>query len=567
MAAAKHGSRPGNPMTTPKKPTAAKPPAAPRKKPAPPKKAPPSTGPLGPILVDKLKRAPTGASDSAIIMETLRSVPVEQLKDDLTKAPPKARNQLFSAIPADQIKSIVGSLSPSVLAPAAPPAPPRSPRGGPPATILQTSYENVPYPPAQSDPDWAQKISGGSTIGITSPPPWEWVSVYEHTREKEGSLNNPAVGLTGWVVAEDPPLSSADIWFVHPFGFDFEFFIAPDPQYESLLGAHNTGRDAAGKTIDPGYDRATQRAQQVLGLPATKGVLGVETDQDLVPPSFRDRVVDGARIATFGRWIVDCGHDDFHTEIHPPLLMAVATPTPPPRFLVGASEMTHVEIMSRPYTVSQKWDEGNFVDHLLAEVGKVETTIFGIPLSTRVEAHPTVFTTPYEGRPFIKLLVKPPVPRPHLGVTPQRLTVNFHFTHRTGVAVQVFDAGSDTVGIIIVLGDLNPAKLPPKHDLTVQWSELGKEYSWVIDALEIADLLTLDIASAIILDRGILTDRYDAPSASSPLDNQNVAASVGIDQLQAGVGFSEDDNQPFPIYGWMNMFWQETGVVVGPPLP
>lgn len=61
-----------------------------------------------------------------------------------------------------------------------------------------------------------------------------------------------------------------------------------------------------------------------------------------------------------------------------------------------------------------------------------------------------------------------------------------------------------------------------------------------------ADILTLDIASAIILNRGILTDRYDAPSASSPLDNQNIAAPVGIDQLHPGVGFSEDDGQPFP---------------------
>jgi hypothetical protein len=43
--------------------------------------------------------------------------------------------------------------------------------------------------------------------------------------------------------------------------------------------------------------------------------------------------------------------------------------------------MTSLQIMSRPYTASQKFDEGNFIDHLLAEVGKVETTIFGIPMS------------------------------------------------------------------------------------------------------------------------------------------------------------------------------------------
>ena len=51
--------------------------------------------------------------------------------------------------------------------------------------------------------------------------------------------------------------------------------------------------------------------------------------------------------------------------------------------------------------------------------------------------------------------------------------VSFHFTHRAGVAVQVFNAGNGTVGIAIVLGDLNPATLPPKHDLTVNGPSLA----------------------------------------------------------------------------------------------
>jgi hypothetical protein len=230
--------------------------------------------------------------------------------------------------------------------------------------------------------------------------------------------------------------------------------------------------------------------------------------------------------------------------------------------------MTSVQIVSRPYTVSQQFDEGNFIDHLLAEVAKVETTILGIPFSTRVEAHPKVFTTPYEGRPYIELLVQPP-PRKHVNpaLPAQRLMVSFHFTHRTGVAAQVFDAGNGTVGIVIVLGDLNPAPLPPKHDLTVQWSQLGNKYSYVIDALQITDILTLDIASAYILNRGILTDLYDAPSASSSLDSRNIATPVNIDQLAPGAGLSEDDAQPFPIYGWLNVWWQDQDLVIKPTEP
>ncbi len=392
------------------------------------------------------------------------------------------------------------------------------------------------------------------------------MSVYDTTAEKEGSLNNPVAGLTGWVVAADHPISGADVWFVHPWGNDFEYFVAPDPQYESLCSASNTGiTPGTGKKDTEFYD-ATQHAQNVLKLPAPKGVIGVEIDQGLVPRSFQNVVTDGARIATFGRWIVDCGHDDFHTEIHPPLLTAVAKPEPPPAGVVGASQMTHVELMSRPFSTSQAFAEGNFVDHLLAEVAKVEDTTFGVPHSWRVEAHPHIFTPPYDGRPYIKLLVQPPVPRGHMGPVfqQQRLIVNFHFTCREGVAVRVFDAGHDTVGILIVLGDLNPSPLPRKHDLTVDWDELGGYYHWVIDALEIVDILTLNILPAVVLNRGILTDLYDPPQAVSPFDNQNVAQPVAIDALDAAAGISIDDSQPFPIYGWLKTYWQTSDLVVHP---
>ncbi len=539
----------------PKKPRAKKPPAKtarPTVKPA--------VGLLGKALLQNLKTARPGTADDEIVMALLRSVPVNQLKAALAKATPKERSLLFSAIPRDQIKSILGTLPASVLAPdSLPPTPPPSPTGGPPASILQTTYTNVVYPPAETDPNWAEKISNGSTLGISSPPPWEWVSVYDPTFEKEGSLNNPMVGLTGWVA--DASLSTADIWFVHPFDFDFEYYIVPDPHYESLLAASNTGVTPGTSKIDHDY-QAANMAAKAIGLTAPKGVIGVETDLGLIPESFRSLITTGTRIATFGRWIVDCGHDDFHSEIHAPLLIATATPAPTP--VAGASEMTSVQIMSRPYTVSQQFDEGNFIDHLLNEVAKVETTFLGIPSSWRVEAHPTIFTTPYDGRPYIKLLVQPPPPkhsRPVVSPVPQRLMVSFHFTHRAGVAVRVFDAGNGTVGLIIVLGDLNPAPLPPKHDLTVQWAQLGDKYSYVIDALQIADILTLNVASAIVLNRGILTDIYDPPSASSPLDNQNVAAPVDIDQLPPWAGLSEDDTQPFPIYGWLNVWWQEEPMV------
>jgi hypothetical protein len=523
----------------------------------------PRSGPFSSEFLQRMRSAPAGTSPETVIAEMLRSITPNQLKDAVTRATPQERNLLFNAIPNNQIKSILGSLPSSVLAPAVQPtAPLPAPTAGPPASILQTTYANVPYPPAESDPNWAQKISNGKTVNVTLPfssPVLEWTSVYDPGHEKEGSLNNPMVGLTGWVVEGVPPISQHNVWFVHPFGRDFQYYIVPDPQYENLLAASNVGVNLTDPKDEYAVATLTGRG---LGLDAPKGVIGVETDQGLVPPSFQSLVTKGTRIATFGRWIVDCGHSDFHSEIHAPFLMAVAKPAPAPN--ANSTEMTSVHLMSRPYTVSQLFSEGNFVDHLLAEIAKVEAILLGIPLSTRVEAHPTVFTTPYEGRSYIKLLVQPPVKKPtsRVTVTQQRLMVSFHFTHRAGVSVQVFDAGNDTVGIIIVLGDLSPAQLPPKHDLTVQWSELGSDYPKYMEMLQIADILTLPGSiAAYFLNKGILTDIYDPPSASSPLDNQNVVTPVGIGPFPAGAGVSEDDNQPFPIYGWLNVWWQKEQIL------
>jgi hypothetical protein len=541
------------------------------------KKPAPVLGPFGAALYANLKKATPGATVGSAVLETLRAVPADQLKAVVAKATPKERSQLFSLLPADQIASTLRAMPAGFLAPPTPPPPPPAPAGGPPASILMTTYQNVVYPPAQKDPLWAQKITGGNTVGLDGGV--EWLSVYDPRFEKEGSLNNPMVGLTGWAIQGAPPISTADIWFVHPFGNDFQYYIVPDPPYESLLSGSNRGINPINGGVDSEYNQATAVAgpgtfnpdgsvkRKGLGLTARKGVLGVETDFLLVPKAFQDLIVDGARVATFGRWIVDCGHDDFHTEVHPPLLMAVATPAPPPAGRPsGASEMTQVQIMSRPYTVSQLFDGGttNFAQHLAIEVGKVEDTTFGFPHSTRVEAHPKLLTPPYDGRPFIKLLVQPP-PLKHRGPIdlpiPRKLMVSFHFTHRTGIVTQVFDAGNGTVGIIIVLGDTTPSPIPRNRGQNIEWSQLQTLEEAVYIGLEIIDILTLKIASAIILALGILTDLYEEPLAASPLDNQNIAAPVGIDQLPVGAGLAEDDNQPYPIYGWLNVWWEPIQIV------
>jgi hypothetical protein len=530
-----------------------------------------------------LKEAPPGATDGDIFLRTIRSLPPEKVREALATAGPRERAHFFNVIPGDQIRPLIDHMPPVVIGPAVqpPPPPPPSPPGGPPADILTTNYLNVPSAFVEADPTgWNTALTDGQTIHDWSPlgPDWfEWSPVYDRgcDFEREGGLENPVVGVTGWVVpsTNEMGLSNGDIWFTHPWWYDWEYYIAPDPQYEGLLAPDfaNTGVDPSKPATDPHhvtdpeYNNATTTARGDLQLPAPLGVLGVEVDQGLFPQSFRDTVQKKTRIATFGRWIVDTGHADFHTEIHPPLLIATANVVPSPRGIAGASEATHVEVMSRPYFPSQVYPEGNFIDHLVAEVAKVETPIFGFPGSWRVEAHPKIYDVPYAGRPFIELFVKPPVPRSRAMYLQQTLMVNFHFTLRSGVAVAAYDAGYDTVGIVIVLGDTTPPALPVKSNYSVSWGQLGSEYAWIANIWGLI-LEPLDPLGIFILNRGILTDRYTAPVAQSPsADLLNVAGPTPLQDINSSMGWCVGDDQPFPIYGWMDVYWVEQPIVAAPP--
>src|SRR5206468_4595615 len=61
----------------------------------------------------------------------------------------------------------------------------------------------------------------------------------------------------------------------------------------------------------------------------------------------------------------------------------------------------------------------------------------------------------------------------------------------------------------------------------------------------------------------VLTDRYDAPIAASVRDGEIIRAPVNA--LPAGQHFSIDDNQPFPIYGWLALYWQENKPTMAQP--
>jgi hypothetical protein len=456
-----------------------------------------------------------------------------------------------------------------------------------PQQILALEFEN-PVPPADFS---ATTIAGG--VFPSSGAKQEWKQVLEPHEEDFEDSN--LVGATGWVL--NPEFSDIDFPFHHPFGFDYEFMLALDQpsdnptKYTFLLARGNQSGEG-------GTEAVTQAEELQIQIPRgpdnEKSLLGVEIDRHLIPQQFSDRalgLVEGDRIAVVGRWIVDCGHevkvadlvDSFRAEIHPPLIMAAAKATTGSLLNLGAPnspDVTRVIVTSRPFLVSQRFttntetisddtapDDGPFFDHMKNEIEKV---IF--LQSLKVEAHPKIKRKPFRGSYGLHLIVRPPSrsgggpgggPHPPLGP----LQVSFHFIVRSGCTVQVTARPPDAIDIFIALNsdEYIPPSLPNRHEHSWTRSELDRLHDGanrqILEIEAFATALSAALGGgggvlvaevAAVLERGITGDEYDRVADVDIFDT-SAAVTISADGLPTPQGVTRNDNQPFPIFGWLEV--------------
>jgi hypothetical protein len=464
--------------------------------------------------------------------------------------------------------------------------------------ILQIDYQN---PQFNRTDDWAKAIAGHQ-FPLAD---YEWTQVLAPSEDYD---QFGLVGATGWMI--NPHHSHGDFPFTHPFldassdptppdlppVFDWEFHFAldrdpnnPRMDYQFLLAAGN--REA----VVPAYGNESElnnlKDAINLGLDVPNGLLGVEIDGGLVPAGFKTGVKTGDRIAVFGRWIVDTAHpygpqETFRSEIHPPLLMACARVQP----LASGQPGTRVLFTSRPYLVGQRYtldtdkayddsaaDDGPTLTHFAKEFAKASTPI--APLSLQIEAHPKIKSHPFRGSHLLHIKVRPPPPegRPVGGLRPH-LAVSFQFTVRTGCAVQVTSSSSDTVDVFISLshGNYTPPPLPrrrPKNWTREQFDKMARGIGLPLLGLEagssvleaLLGLAPIDAARvSLILERGIKSGLYDFLPGVAINDAQHAVTRARPNEVSPGAGIvqNNDNDQPFPIFGWLEATWQ----LSGPPL-
>jgi len=437
-----------------------------------------------------------------------------------------------------------------------------APRAHADQSILETQFQNPAPPLRDSQDSWA--LSGGKTWPGDEERAWEWSQVLARTEEFDLNL----VGAAGWV--RSPDNSKADVPFDHPFGglenfpfgrVDWEFGLELDAQYNFLLSPANLAepedRSQASKT------------------------LGVEWDQALIPASFRGNVSDGDRVAIFGRWILDQGHEvpedgdpskrHYRTEIHPPLLIATGSVQQDPT----GGQFTRVLFMSRPFLVGQTYapnpndafgdTAGRFGS--LYEVADVEGHEAAMHQSNQFEAYTMIKSYPFRGAHLLHIVVRPPAlgrpPVPHF--QPSQIVVSFRFTIRSGCAVQVSSIAKDSVDVLIALNSVGFTPFPLPKGTTRRYFPEDLNLLTPGSGNELVDKIAAKSgrAAQVLEQNGIKTNDYPRLAEIDILDRGNAVSGVvsGLGPILAGQGVTVNDSQPYPVFGWLEAKWAASGQI------
>ena len=415
--------------------------------------------------------------------------------------------------------------------------------------INGTDWENPAFDTSAAD--WASQVAGGATFDGGDGHPFEWVSVLNPTLEQDDE-----VGIAGFALS--PDISPHDLPFTHPFGSDYEYGLLPDAAYENLLAPSN--RDPNSGDIGKCFAEARR-----FGLPAT-GFLGMEVEAGMVPAPFQ--AASGDRVAVYGRWIVDAGHDDFHTEIHPPLLLARARP-------VNAQEadaypdgqaQTLMQLWSRPYQAAQKFTDGDDKNlSLTSYLTNISETL------SDIRAYPPLFPKPFDGIHLVSFVIRPPVLTPPPSRSPifgpAHLQCSYSFTVNGACGLQIQQSVSDpnAVEVILALNSVGCPSLPEPANTLVKYS-IDELQSQIPGDLSTLSTILVGIVKAYQSRLGLgEADLY--VRTYDPLPAPNLGAQVvpftnlpDLPRSQVNI----DDNQPFPVIGWVKLRWAHSiDVVVG----
>jgi hypothetical protein len=291
--------------------------------------------------------------------------------------------------------------------------------------------------------------------------------------------------------------SNADIPVDHPFSRDFTFNIKLDEPYWSLARQLGPGESEGangneGETHEIHVELESGSLLHVL--PQREGPASGE-DWEILPtePKVPTLVVEalegleegyipqsGERIAMKGRWILDCGHNDFHSELHPITFMAFG-------HQVGSKTVVH--ITDNPYRVTQLYGFGT---------GAVNASPKGVPFPAAFEetvenlVKNAIFSNPsFSG---INLLVGLERTAPSVTpfkvcapeVTPGKVVATWAFVQRKGIKIKVKRSKASNCVTITPKANYQYKALQPRsRTCAMPWPWLSSKIAESLDISEV----------------------------------------------------------------------------------
>jgi hypothetical protein len=328
--------------------------------------------------------------------------------------------------------------------------------------------------------------------------------------------------------------SSGDLTFDHPFGTDFTFDVKPDRPFARLVASVGTGQREGGP---PG----------TLHMEISGGLLP-HSDPTEYMAGFIPSV--GDRVAAFGRWVVDCGHDDYHTEIHPTTFLAFGHRD-------GASTVVHT--FYNPYYETQLYtpdptlapkledrsrlaskDSLTFPGYLFHQLLRVIHVGDPGPLGylSRLEAHILLDANTASPVTWYQC-----APGTKAGGPAQ---YSYDFVTRPGVSISAKpDPSTGCVGITATIGRSYRALDPQRMDCVDSWADLNAQAQAALGnkSVDILAAIQAQVPKSFrkLIAHNPETDCYDnliGPNLAPVGSGRRVTASA---------------SQPFPFYGWVRV--------------
>jgi hypothetical protein len=290
--------------------------------------------------------------------------------------------------------------------------------------------------------------------------------------------------------AYDISLGNGDFPFDHTFGSDFNMDVVLDPPYTSAAQRFGVVSGDLHVELAEGQFPHDERAP---GPPTGEDweQMSDESRQGMQTRFIPDA---GARVLVMGHWIVDCGHLNFQTELHPITFMANAR---------VAGTKTVVDAFYNPYRETQRYhldpskalafdDPTRFMGTGVAPFPlALILTVLRLqdqgpaPYQSIDHVESWAMLEPNQASPVEWRVCAPP------GSSGTHLDVRYHWIARPGVQIQVTPDQASRCALVQTAVDAAPVAAPTPRVCVTPWDFLNEV------AAEEAGLPSLDLQAQL----------------------------------------------------------------------